>query len=117
MWHPMIVSEFKVSHPCHEDQYSYFLEVDESQLTEWISRREVSELFGGLGISIRPDPADPENVITTIQIYGKRNCSRFRRIVKELGAELKIIRGNSVEVRKQLVSEAGRRLHRYRKAT
>lgn len=71
-------------------------------VVQFIPAAEFEELFGGY-ITWHPT----EEIAETIGVWGKRNVSRFRRILRERGAEFDVIDGEGYVQRPWVVTTHG----------
>lgn len=62
-------------------------------IEEFVPLEEFLELFGGY-VTWRPPQTPTEEMVGEgLGVWGKRNVSRFRRILKERGAEFEVVNG------------------------
>jgi len=82
----------------------YIICGDQEFITKYIPKKEFAELFGGYCIwGIRNKWYLPDDSL--IGVYGKRNASRLRRILKERGVEFTVVNGSHPQSRLKSITK------------
>src|SRR4051794_4671268 len=67
------------------------IKADRKWIEQYISPDEYSELFGGYATWRPPDKPTPMMRGEALGVWGRRNVSRFRRILRERGADFVVV--------------------------
>lgn len=66
---------------------------DRIWIEQFMKADEFMDLFGGYATLRPPDSTTEMMLGEAIGVWGKRNISRFRRILRERGAEFEVVEG------------------------
>ena len=76
-------------------------------LEQFISLREFAELFGGYALWRAPENPTDEMPGEGLGVWGRRNASKLRRILRERGAEFHVIQGEGPHQRLAMLNQMG----------
>lgn len=75
---------------------------------DFISLREFAELFGGYALSRAPEDPTDEMPGEALGVWGRRNASKLRRILRERGAEFHVVQGEGPRQPLAMLNQTGR---------
>ncbi len=64
-----------------------------AEVERFIQLHEFGPLFGGYVLWHAPEPPTPEMPGPALGVWGRRNASKFRRILRERGASVELVTG------------------------
>ena len=76
-------------------------------LEHFISLREFAELFGGYALWRAPKHPTKEMPGEGLGVWGRRNASKLRRILRERGATFRIVEGEGPDQKLAMLSQLG----------
>ena len=90
---PLTVFEFREAVTKQTSTLPEVIKASRESVEPYIPLRDFGELFGGY-IRWRP-PATPSDEMPgeAVGVWGRRNVSKFRRLLRERGAELRRVKG------------------------
>lgn len=77
------------------------------QVLKYIPKKDFLSLFGGYVVWKKPRPRHPDMPDKAIGVWGRRKVSRFRRILRERGAEFEVVYGEGPRQRPSLWRYSG----------
>jgi len=88
------VYEFRASVDTFTKTLPHVVKADLAQIERLIPVIEFGELFGGYLMWDPPEPSSDRLKGSSIGVWGLRNGSRFRRVLRERGARLERVKGS-----------------------
>jgi hypothetical protein len=74
---------------------------------QFISLREFAELFGGYALWRAPETPTREMPGEALGVWGRRNASKLRRILRERGATFRVVEGEGPHQKLAMLNQLG----------